>query len=1198
MEQWEFWIDRGGTFTDLLAKKPNGEIVTHKLLSENPEQYQDAAIQGIRDLFELDEGELIPVENITTVRMGTTVATNALLEKKGERTLLVTTAGFKDALRIAYQQRPDLFALDIELPEMLYSAVVEAQERMSAEGKVLLPLDEKDIFEKLQRHYQQGFHSVAVLLMHGYQYQTHEKRIGEIAARLGYEQISLSHQVSPLIKYVSRGDTTMVDAYLSPVLRHYVNQVEASLPDTELLFMQSSGALTEAHQFQGKDAILSGPAGGVVGMVETAKAAGFHKLIGFDMGGTSTDVCHYNGEEAEEYERTLEAQIAGVRVRAPMMQIHTVAAGGGSILNFDGLRFRVGPDSAGANPGPVAYRKGGELTVTDCNVMLGKLQPSYFPNIFGENADLPLDKEAVETAFAALALEIEQATGIKQTPVTIAEGFLKIAVENMANAIKKISVQRGYDVSDYTLCSFGGAGGQHACLVADALGMKQVYLHPYAGVLSAYGMGLANIGAVYTQSVEQELTPALLAELPEVYARLVGQAESGKIYIYRLNCRYAGTDSGLLLEYSDDFSQLQLVFEKKHKQQFGFISPEKPIWVERIEAEIIVPSVQRNQSSRVSENINLQALAEYPVVMQGKSYMTPLYDREYLPIDETIKGPAIVTESTGTTIVEPGWQAIRHADGNLVLQRYEAITESKGLSSERDPVMLEIFNNLFMSIAEQMGYVLEQTAVSVNIKERLDFSCAVFDATGNLVANAPHMPVHLGSMSESIKTIIRENVDTMQAGDAYMLNAPYNGGTHLPDVTVIKPVFDDEGKTVIFYVAARGHHADIGGITPGSIPADSTSVNQEGVLIDNFKLVDNEKFLEQAVRDLLLNNENPVRNIEYNIADLKAQLAACEKGKIELTKMIKHYGLPVVQAYMQYVQDNAEIAVKRVLNELDDGSFQYTMDDGSVIAVSINIDKQQQTASIDFSGTSSQHEGNFNTPVAVAKAAVLYVFRCLVSDDIPLNEGCLKPLDIHLPKGSMLKPEYPAAVVAGNVETSQYIVDTLFGALGTMAAAQGTMNNVTWGNEQHQYYETICGGAGATPRKDGTSAVHTHMTNSRLTDPEVLEQRFPVRLDEFCIRSLSGGEGKHYGGNGVIRKTRFLQEMDVNILSDHRNHSPYGLIGGESGACGKNYLHKATGELLSLAGKAQFIVEPGDVLEIRTPGGGGYGQLDNEDENT
>jgi 5-oxoprolinase (ATP-hydrolysing) len=1197
---WQFWVDRGGTFTDLVARRPDGVLLTHKLLSENPQQYQDAAIQGIRDLLGVKAGEALPAEQIEAVKMGTTVATNALLERQGEATLLVTTRGFADALRIGYQTRPDLFALDIELPEMLYTQVLEVDERIAAQGEVVKVLDEAQARTGLQQAYDSGLRALAILFMHGYRYPEHELKVAEIASEIGFSQISVSSQVSPLMKLVSRGDTTVVDAYLSPILRRYINQVADELSGMQtsggrLMFMQSNGGLTDAHCFQGKDAILSGPAGGVVGMVRTAEAAGFNRLIGFDMGGTSTDVSHYAGE----YERAFETEVAGVRIRAPMMQIHTVAAGGGSILQFDGARYRVGPDSAGANPGPASYRNGGPLTVTDCNVMLGKLQPDHFPPVFGPNADQPLDAEIVEKKFSELAEEIFVATGKRSTPQQVAEGFLAIAVENMANAIKKISVQRGYDISEYTLCCFGGAGGQHACLVADALGMKRVYLHPYSGVLSAFGMGLADLRLMREKAVEAILEDKVMAELQQQLIELQKDAEQGMLAQgvptsrmrseWKMHLRYSGSDTALVVAHGE-LAEIVETFELAHRQRFGFISADKPLIVEALQVEVIGESDSPAVEVRAVQTLTDVPAATHQAVMNGEPHTTPFYERDSLPVASAIKGPAIIIEKTGTIVVEPGWQATLTEHNDILLERYQALPKRVAIGTQVDPVMLEIFNNLFMSIAEQMGMVLENTAASVNIKERLDFSCAVFDQAGELIANAPHMPVHLGSMSESIKTVIRERNASMQKGDAYALNAPYNGGTHLPDVTIIKPVFDESGDQVIFYVAARGHHADIGGITPGSMPPDSSSVEQEGILIDNVKLVDQGRFLEQEMRDLLNSGDYPSRNPDANIADFQAQLAACEKGMQELLRMVNHFGLQVVHAYMRHVQDNAEESVRRVLDVLSDGEFCYAMDDSNQVCVKITLDKQARRAVIDFTGTSDQHPGNYNAPASVCKAAVLYVFRCLVDDMIPLNEGCLKPLDIIIPEGSMINPRYPAAVVAGNVETSQVIVDTLLGALGVAAASQGTMNNFTWGNAKYQYYETLCGGSGATATQNGTDAVHTHMTNSRLTDPEVLEWRFPVRLESFEIRKGSGGKGKHRGGDGVERRLRFLEQMTANILAGHRKVAPYGVDGGEPGALGINYVTHSDSRETQLPARGQVEMMPGDVFVIKTPGGGGYGQ--------
>jgi len=1194
---WQFWIDRGGTFTDIVALSPDGKIQTDKLLSENPEVYKDAAIEGIRRF--VAKNEIAEVKQPFLIKMGTTVATNALLERKGDPTLLVITAGFTDALRIGYQYRPELFSLQIHLPDMLYSSVLEVEERLTADGEVLKTIQETEVKQGLQQAFDSGIRSVAIVFMHGYRYSEHEQKVAELAQQIGFDQISTSHQVSPLMKLVSRGDTTVVDAYLSPILRRYVNQVASELQninpaDNRLQFMQSSGGLTEAHRFAGKDAILSGPAGGVVGMVETATAAGFDKLIGFDMGGTSTDVCHYAGE----FERAFETEVAGVRMRAPMMRIHTVAAGGGSILQFDGSRYRVGPESAGANPGPVSYGNNGPLSVTDCNVMLGKIQPEYFPKVFGADADLPLDAEVVKTRFSEMALQIEQATGKKHAPHNIAAGFLSIAIENMANAIKQISVQRGYDVAEYTLCCFGGAGGQHACLVADALAIKSIFLHPFSGVLSAYGMGLADLRQIHERSIEQTLSPSLIESLELTSQQLITQgnddllqqgATSGQLQsISKLHCHYEGSDTSLQVLLTD-FADIIKSFESVHMQAFGFTSKDKPLIVQSVEVEVISINPAPSVSRQKNENTDLAALANRPVCMAGSEYNAPFYSRESIPSKVWINGPAVIIEYTGTIVIEPGWRGQLTVDNNIVLERYLALPKSVAIGTDVDPVMLEIFNNLFMSIAEQMGSVLENTAVSVNIKERLDFSCAIFDADGDLIANAPHMPVHLGSMSESIKTVIRERQDSMIKGDAYVLNAPYNGGTHLPDVTIIKPIFDETDTSVIFYVASRGHHADIGGITPGSMPSNSVSVEQEGILLDNKKIVDSGVFQDQEMRDLLSSGEWPARNIDTNIADFKAQLAACEKGMQELLKMVNHYSLPVVHAYMLHVQNNAEESVRRVLDVLTDGSFEYEMDDGSVIKVSIKLDKKQRQAEIDFSGTSAQHASNFNAPSAITRASVLYVFRCLVDDQIPLNEGCLKPLNIILPENSMINPVYPAAVVAGNVETSQAIVDTLLGALGFVAASQGSMNNVTWGNQQYQYYETLCGGEGASEGHDGCSAVHTHMTNSRLTDPEVLEWRFPVMLESFSIRKKSGGKGAFTGGDGVIRKLRFNEDMSVSLLTGHRRIAPYAMNGGQPGKTGENSIEKSDGQLITLGSTDSVNVSKGDAIIIKTPGGGGFG---------
>ncbi|MDJ0771203.1 MAG: hydantoinase B/oxoprolinase family protein [Ilumatobacter sp.] len=1196
LDGWQFWIDRGGTFTDVVARRPDGSTATHKLLSENPRRYDDAAVQGIRELLDLPAGEPIPSGVVDVVKMGTTVATNALLERAGEPTVFVTTRGFGDALRIGYQARPDLFALDIVLPDMLYSRVIEIDERVAADGTVLRPLDDDEVRAALGSARDDGFSSVAIALMHGYRHTEHEQRIGSIAIEVGFEQVSVSHEVSPLMKLVSRGDTTVVDAYLSPILRRYVRRVDERLRPEQhgprLMFMQSNGGLADAHRFRGKDALLSGPAGGVVGMVRTGRAAGFDRLIGFDMGGTSTDVSHFSGE----LERTYETEVAGVRVRAPMIHIHTVAAGGGSVLHFDGARMRVGPDSAGADPGPACYGRGGPLAITDCNVVLGKLRPEYFPRAFGARGDEPLQVHAARDAFARLAAEISDATGTPHDVDGVAGGFLDIAVDNMANAIKKISVQRGHDITDYALTCFGGAGGQHACLVADRLGITQVHIHPLAGVLSALGIGLADVRQVFDHAVEATLSASCLDALAPAWEALERRGRDGLSeqavrdedveLVRRVALRYAGSDTTLHVA-DGDLAELTRRFEATHLGRFGFTSRDRDLIVESIQVEA-VGSAAAVDLSGVAAASGEPRLGTHPTSMGGRWDDTPFWDRAALRPGALVDGPAVLVESTATTVIEPGWQGRVTANGDLILERVEPLEKTAAIGTDVDPVQLEIFNNLFMNVAEQMGVVLSNTAASVNIKERLDFSCAVFDATGDLIANAPHIPVHLGSMSESIKSIIEQN-PAMGPGQVFVMNAPYNGGTHLPDITVVKPVFGEDRSTPIFFVASRGHHADIGGMTPGSAPAISTSVEQEGVLIDNFLLIADGRFREDELRLLLASGRYPARNPDQNVADLKAQVAACEKGTTELLEVIDHYGLAVVHAYMGHVMDNAEESVRRVIDALSDSEFTCETDDGHRVCVTIRVDHGARSATIDFAGTSDTHPGNYNAPAAIAHAAVLYVFRCLVDDDIPLNAGSMTPLEVVLPEASMVNPRHPAAVIAGNVETSQLIVDTLFGALGVVAASQGTMNNFTWGNDDHQFYETICGGAGATNRRDGCDAVHTHMTNSRLTDPEVLEWRHPVLVEAFHIRRGSGGAGAHRGGDGVVRRVRFGEPMQVNILSSRRVVEPYGVAGGRPGAVGRNRVLRADGTAVELAGNAQVDVETGDRFEIETPGGGGFG---------
>jgi N-methylhydantoinase A/oxoprolinase/acetone carboxylase beta subunit/N-methylhydantoinase B/oxoprolinase/acetone carboxylase alpha subunit/very-short-patch-repair endonuclease len=1408
--KWQFWIDRGGTFTDIVARTPQGDLVTHKLLSENPERYQDAAVHGIRTLLNLRAGEPIPAAQIEAVKMGTTVATNALLERKGERTLLVVTRGFKDQLRIAYQNRPKLFVRKIELPELLYSDVVEVDERIGAHGDVVQQLDIPAAQKALQNAFISGIRSVAICLMHGYRFTQHEAALKKIGQEIGFTQISVSHEVSPLMKFVSRGDTTVVDAYLSPILRRYVNQVQAALnsdspppggegsgervvarvstfdrghkpsPQTSppgggirvrLQFMQSSGGLTDAHHFHGKDAILSGPAGGIVGAVAVTQLAGFDKMIGFDMGGTSTDVSHFAGE----YERAFVTEVAGVRLRAPIMQIHTVAAGGGSICFFDGSKFRVGPESAGANPGPAAYRRGGPLTVTDCNVMVGKLRPELFPAVFGRNGDETLDSCAVTEKFEALALEVNRATGANKTPEEIASGFLHIAVENMANAIKHVSVARGYDVTEYTLTCFGGAGGQHACLVADALGMERVYIHPFAGVLSAYGMGLADVRTIKQSAAEAQLSDEKLAGLAVTFSALSDAARTdvktqgipaAQIRVVeRVSLKYSGTDTTIELPVTraSQTSELVAAFEATYKQRYGFLMPNRALVIESVNVEAIgaTQSAAETAPKVSARTAPLAAHATVRAYMAGAAQDVRVYLREAMQAGDVIDGPAIIKEPNATTIIEPEWRVTVTPLNHLVLTRAVAKQRAHAIGTTADPVLLEVFNNLFMAIAEQMGVTLANTSYSVNIKERLDFSCAIFDPEANLVANAPHMPVHLGSMGESVRVVLKNRAGTMKRGDAFVVNAPYAGGTHIPDVTVVMPVYALESPSVtrefknpspsgrgagvsaasalranqgtlnaelvrrarelrtnatdaeqliwsllrnrafgelkfrrqhevvleghryildffcsennlcieldgsqhidaalydetrsarldragiqtlrfwnhdvlqnteavlesiwaaafddvppqpsplplsprergsnsianeqpLFYVASRGHHADIGGITPGSMPPFSKHISEEGVLLDNVQLVREGVFLEEELTKIFTQDPLPVRNVTQNIADLRAQVASCGKGAAELIKMVEHFGQEVVVAYMKHVQDNAEESVRRVIHKLHDGEFGVDLDDGSHIHVKLTIDKVKREATVDFTGTSAQRPSNFNAPRPVSQAVVLYVFRTLVDADIPMNAGCLKPIHIVIPEGSMLSPKYPAAVVAGNVEVSQAATNCLYGALGLLAGAYGTMTNFTFGNDVHQYYETIAGGSGAGEGFDGTSVVQCHMTNSRLTDPEVLEFRYPVRVDAHTICAGTGGAGKWKGGDGADRRIRFLEPLTAAILGNNRKNQPHGMAGGAPGASAKNWLERANGSREDFGHICEVSVGKDDVFVIQTPGGGGFGKI-------
>ena len=1203
MAGWQFWIDRGGTFTDIVARDPAGRLSTAKLLSENPERYRDAAVAGIRQILGVAQGQPIPAGAIDAVKMGTTVATNALLERKGERVLLLVNRGFADMLRIGNQARPRLFDLHVKLPDLLHERVAEIGGRVAVDGTELEPLDEAAASQALAAARADGIRAVAIVLMHAWAHPAHELRLGDLARQAGFTQVSLSHQASPLPRIVPRGDTAVVDAYLSPILRRYVEQVAGELPGVKLYFMQSSGGLTDAGAFQGKDAILSGPAGGIVGAARTAGAGGFERVIGFDMGGTSTDVALYDGA----YERAFETMVAGVRLRAPMMAINTVAAGGGSILKFDGARFRVGPESAGAVPGPACYRRGGPLTVTDANVMVGKIQPAHFPPIFGPGGDQPLDADAVRAKFAALAAEVGAATGTTPDAREVAEGFLRVAVANMAAAIKQVSIQKGHDPARFALQCFGGAGGQHACLVADELGMDTVFIHPFAGVLSAYGMGLADQSVIREAPVEQPLSPDGMDGFRARMADLAATAEAelarqgltsasggfGRRATWRL--RYAGTDTALPLPFpaeDADAAALPALFHAAHQDRFGFAQPDRQVIVESLMVESFAPGEQVADTPLAVRTPGeaIPVLDTVELFAEGRAWQAPVIERTALRAGDRIAGPALIREANATTVVEPGWTAEATSRDDVVIRRTAPRAQRIAIGTDRaDPVMLELFNNLFMSIAEQTGAVLQNTSLSVNIKERLDFSCAIFDAQGRLVANAPHVPVHLGAMGESVRTVIRARGANLRPGDVVALNNPFNGGTHLPDVTVITPVFDEAGAEILFFVGSRGHHADIGGLTPGSTPPGSKTLEEEGVVIDDFLLVEAGRFREAEFRALLGAARYPARSPDVNVADIKAQVAANEKGVQELKRAIAQFGLGTVRAYMAHVMDNAEESVRRVLDRLQDGAFETTIDDFTPLKVAVRVDRANRRAVIDFTGTGPQRPDNFNAPAAVCRAVVLYCFRCLVGEDIPLNDGCLVPLEIVVPEGSFLSPRPGAAVVAGNTEVSQMTCNALLAALGACASAQATMNNLLFGDAVYQYYETVCGGTGGGPGFPGTSAVQTHMTNTRMTDPEVLELRYPVRLEEFSIRRGSGGAGRFPGGDGSRRRIRFLRPMEAVIVASRRTVAPHGLEGGSPGAPGRQWVERTDGTILTMKGQDKATLAPGDVLALETPGGGGWG---------
>jgi len=1201
--QWLFGIDRGGTFTDVVAKSPSGDIVTCKILSENPGEYDDAAIHALYLLLNLSRQDCISEQSIDSIRMGSTVATNALLERKGVPVCLVTTRGFRDILAIGYQTRPRLFELNIRKPALLYQRVIEVDERTDSRGTILTQPIETDIERQLRDVLAEGYTSLAIAFLNSYRNDANERLAARIARQLGFKQISISSETMRVQKIVSRGDTTTVDAYLNPILQKYIGRIRQHTGGVPLKFMKSSGGLIAADSFSAKDAIISGPAGGVIGYAHIAKTLGIKQAIGFDMGGTSTDVSRY---ENGQVEKVYESEVAGVRIQSPMIQVITVAAGGGSILHFDGLKLAVGPDSAGASPGPACYRNGGPLAITDANLFLGRIIPEYFPAVFGPGHNLPLDRDIVLTKFRDLSHEILSQLGVVNSPEQVAMGFIRIANENMCKPIKEISVARGFNIQEYTLVCFGGAGAQHACSIARSLGMTSILLHPLAGVLSAYGMILADIVHETTTSVLLACSAGNMAALLPMFEAMeqplreqvcAERIPIDQIVVQRyVDIRPLGTDNAETVVF-DSYEPFLARFFEQYERHYGFRTTSE-LEIVNIRSEVIgiQPKPEEAESTCIPRKLTARDAARFHKVYfeEGWNYETPVFSRDQLKPGDELAGPAIIVEPNSTIVVEPDFKAKLNSRGHILLEHDALSMKQRRIGTQRDPVMLEIFNNLFMSIAEQMGRALQRTAFSVNIKERLDFSCALFDPSGGLVANAPHIPVHLGAMGESVAFIIEQNRNTMSPGDVFVTNDPYHGGSHLPDVTVVTPVFD-ELKQLIFCVACRGHHADIGGITPGSMPPFSICLADEGIVITNFKLVAGGVFDEAGIVRALTTGAHPARNIAERLSDLRAQVAANIRGVQELTKLIREYGLEVVRAYMDYVQDNAEKAMRKAIAKLPDGVHQATdyLDDGAQLHVAIHI--HGDTADIDFSGTSPQTLTNHNAPPAVVRSAILYVFRTLIEDNVPLNAGCFKPLTISLPFGSVLNPRPGAAVAGGNVETSQRIVDVLFLALQKTAASQGTMNNFTFGEHGFGYYETIAGGAGAGCYFDGADAVHTHMTNTRMTDPEVMEHRYPeISVVKFAIRANSGGNGHYCGGNGVVREIQFHESRIISLLTERRTVAPYGLHGAGNGAPGRNALLKSDGRLLPLAGKVQMRVQSGDTISIETPGGGGYNLTDDQ----
>uniref|UniRef100_T1DC93 Putative 5-oxoprolinase n=1 Tax=Cupiennius salei TaxID=6928 RepID=T1DC93_CUPSA len=1247
-----FAIDRGGTFTDIFALCPGKKIKLLKLLSDDPVNYPDAPREGIRRIISQETGmdlppnHEIPTKNLDWIRMGTTVATNALLERKGERIALFITAGFKDILHIGNQARPSIFSLEIVCPEHLYEEVIEIKERVVLQQsncqlniagstftgitgediKILDPLNENQVREELSKLQEKGIRSLAVVFLHSYLFPDHELKVKDIALEMGFKHISLSSEVMAMLRIVPRGHTACVDAYLTPCIKRYVENFSAGfqdqLKDVNVLFMQSDGGLTPMNLFWGSRAVLSGPAGGVIGYSKTAYGA-FSKqpVIGFDMGGTSTDVSRYDGQ----YDHIYDTAIAGVTIQSPQLDIQTVAAGGGSMLFFRSGLLVVGPESAGAHPGPVCYRKGGPLTVTDANLVLGRLQPEFFPKIFGRTKDLPLDKQATMEAFENLTKEVNnfiqsQSAGdvAEQHCYSVPElalGFVTVANETMSRPIRAITQGKGFDTSQHVLAVFGGAGSQHACSIAKNLGISTIFIHKYAGILSAFGMALADVvseaqescAAVFSHENFDYINSRLKALSSKCIIKLQEQGfnEDQICLELYLNMRYEKTDCALMCSRpssSNEIMDFLSIFLDRYKREFGFSIPNRPILVDDIRVRGLAKHCFDFSSDVKIADSPPKHKSVVECYFEGGFQETRIYVIEDLCYGHEIVGPAIIIDANCTILVEPDCLATVTEDGSILIKVLK--TSSQSVSTALDMIQLSIFSHRFMSIAEQMGKVLQRTAISTNIKERLDFSCALFGPDGGLVSNAPHIPVHLGSMQEAVKYQIRHLGDSIREGDVILSNHPLAGGTHLPDLTVITPVFDGNGSRPIFFVASRGHHADIGGLTPGSMPAHSTLLSQEGAVFLSFKLVEDGIFQEEALTNLLREPSKVpgcagTRNLQDNLSDLKAQIAANQKGISLVHALIREYGLEVVQSYMAHIQRNAEIAVRDMLKKIGSAARQTTgsstlvatdhMDDGTVIQLKVDIDVGTGGATFDFRGTGYEVRGNCNAPCAVTFSAIIYCLRCMIQHDIPLNQGCLSPVRVLIPQGTILSPSGEAAVVGGNVLTSQRVVDVVLKAFEACAASQGCMNNITFGDETLGYYETVAGGAGAGPYFQGRSGVHTHMTNTRITDPEVLEKRYPVILECFHLKEGTGGRGKYRGGDGVLRKIRFRKDMTLSVLTERRVFAPYGLKGGGDGKMGSNLLIRKDGRVINLGSKNSVQVFPGDAFLLQTPGGGGYG---------